>query len=61
MKNRRDYADPYAETLVLADKPDSVPPSAGDRDPLALYEEYARELTSEATAPRPRAQASHKR
>lgn len=61
MKNRRDYADAYAETLVLPQKADSVPASSGDRDPLALYEEYARELTDEAAPPPRQAQASRKR
>jgi hypothetical protein len=51
MKNRRDYADAYAETLVLPQKEASVQATSSDRDPLALYEEYARELTNEAVAP----------
>jgi hypothetical protein len=50
MKNRRDYADAYAETLVLPQEA-SVQAGNRDRDPLALYEEYARELTNEAVAP----------
>jgi hypothetical protein len=57
MKNRRDYADAYAETLVMPETRD-VPPARGDEtDPLALYEEYARELTHEAAGsaqPRPK-------
>lgn len=62
MKNRRDHADPYAETLVLPQHADTAQASNGDRDPLALYEQYARELTGEAVpAPRPQAQASRKR
>jgi hypothetical protein len=51
MKNRRDYADAYAETLVLPQKADAVPASSGDRDPLALYEEYARELAAQSRDP----------
>lgn len=63
MKTRRDYADAYAETLVLPEKAQSMNAGSGDRDPLALYEEYAREITDEAGAPPPRppAQVSRRR
>jgi hypothetical protein len=50
MNNRRDYADAYAETLVMPEKQESPPARSDDRDPLALYEEYARELTNAAAA-----------
>jgi hypothetical protein len=57
MKNRRNYADAYAETLVMPETQDVLPARGDDTDPLALYEEYARELTHEAAAgppPRPK-------
>ena len=62
MKNRRDDADVYAETLVMPEKPEAVPASGDGRDPLALYEEYARELRQEAAAtPQPAARRRAKR
>lgn len=61
MKNRRDYADAYAETLVLPEKRDALPTSGDERDPLALYEEYARELTGEAATSARAATARPKR
>jgi hypothetical protein len=50
MKNRRDDADAYAETLVMPATRGILPARGDESDPLALYEEYARELTHEAGA-----------
>jgi hypothetical protein len=61
MNNRREYADAYAETLVLPEKRDTLPAGGDDRDPLALYEEYARELTGQAATSARTAAARAKR
>lgn len=54
MTNRRNHADAYAETLVLPETHDALPAPGDDADPLALYEEYAREQTHQATTGTPR-------
>lgn len=50
MSKQREAVDAYAETHIL--EPNGAVPRIGERgaDPLALYEEYARELARAAAS-----------